>query len=68
MATISPAQTCREVVRDASGRVVQTVEHQKSSGGVERAVTRDASGSVTGTSRDASSRVTGSSTGSRNCP
>jgi hypothetical protein len=50
MATVSPAQTCREVVRDSSGRMMQTIERQKSIGGVERTVTCDASGRVTGTS------------------
>ncbi len=69
----SPAQTCREVVRDASGRIVQTIERQKQAGGTERAVTRDASGRITGTAttrpnagsnmrteyRDASGRLTG---------
>jgi YD repeat-containing protein len=33
------------VVRDASGRIVQTIERQN-----ERAVTRDASGRIVGTS------------------
>lgn len=44
LVTILPAQTCREEVRDASGRIVQTIEHQKQAGGTERAVIRDASG------------------------
>jgi YD repeat-containing protein len=38
------------VVRDASGRIVQTIERQKQAGGAERAVTRDASGRIVGTS------------------
>jgi hypothetical protein len=49
LATKLPAQTCREVVRDGSGRVVQTIERQKQAGGAERAVIRDASGRITGT-------------------
>ncbi len=28
LATMLPAQTCREVVRDSSGRIVQTIERQ----------------------------------------
>jgi hypothetical protein len=74
LATASPAQTCREVVRDSSGRVVQTIERQKQAGGTERAVIRDASGRITGTAttqptggnaarttyRDASGKLTGS--------
>jgi YD repeat-containing protein len=73
---ISPAQSCREVVRDASGRVVQTIDRQKQFSNTERAVIRDASGRVTGTAttrpsygsntrteyRDASGRLTGSAT------
>jgi YD repeat-containing protein len=73
-ATVSTAQTCREVVRDASGRVVQTVERHKQAGGTVQAVTRDASGRITGTAvtrpntgggahteyRDASGRLAGS--------
>ena len=49
LASVLTAQTCREVVRDASGRIVQTIERQKQTGGTERAVTRDASGRITGT-------------------
>jgi hypothetical protein len=73
LATLSPAQTCREVVRDSSGRIVQTIERQIQGGGNERAVIRDASGRVTGTAttrpigrttttlyRDASGRLSGS--------
>ncbi len=70
------AQNCREVVRDSSGRIVQTIERQKQAGGTERAVTRDASGRITGTAttrpnaggsarteyRDASGRITGTTT------
>ena len=73
---LSPAQPCREVVRDSSGRVVQTIYHQKSSGGTVRSVIRDASGRTIGTStsqtsagghtrttyRDASGRMTGAAT------
>jgi len=72
-AAACPAQTGREVVRDASGRVVQTIERQKGGGNMERAVVRDASGRILGTStsqtspggqtrttyRDASGRFTG---------
>ncbi|NQX02366.1 hypothetical protein HQ447_17040 [bacterium] len=77
------AQTCREVVPDASGRIVQTIDRQKSAGGTMQATTRDASGriistattnpnaspsgSFTGTQRDASGRLIGSSTGSGKC-
>lgn len=73
LSPVAPAQTCREVVRDASGRIVQTIERQKQVGGTERAVIRDASGRITGTAttqttaggsgrtafRDASGRVSG---------
>jgi hypothetical protein len=44
----SIAQTCREVVRDASGRTVQTTARQKQAGGSERAVIRNASGRIIG--------------------
>jgi hypothetical protein len=77
----STAQSCREVVRDASGRVVQTVDRQKQTGGTERAVIRDASGRLTGsqttsgncsgsntsTQRDASNRLTGTSSTPGKC-
>lgn len=67
------AQTCREVVRDASGRIVQNIERQQSLGGTVQATTRDASGRIIGTAttnpnaggsaqtnyRDASGRLTG---------
>ena len=43
------AQTCREVARDSSGRIVQTIDRQKQSGGTVQAVTRDASGRIIGT-------------------
>lgn len=60
-------------MRDAYGRIVQTIERHKQAGGTERAVTRDASGRITGTAttrpnaggsarteyRDASGRITG---------
>jgi len=76
LSTVSRAQTCREVVRDASGRVVQTIDRQKQSGSTERAVIRDASGRIIGTAttqvsaggggqttfRDAHGRATGSAT------
>jgi hypothetical protein len=76
LATASPAQTCREVVRDSSGRIVQTIERQKQADRSERAVIRDASGRITGTAntqtsggsttqtqyRDASGRSAGSAT------
>ena len=71
--SILAAQTCREVVRDASGRIVQTIDRQKSAGGTVQATTRDASGRIIGTAttrpnaggsaqtnyRDASGRITG---------
>jgi len=60
LASASQAQTCREVVRDSSGRVFQTIERQKQAGGTERAVIRDASGRITGSN-------TGSNTGSGKC-
>jgi len=74
LAAISPAQTCREVVRDSSGRIVQTIERHQQTGGTVRSVTRDASGRIIGTAttrsnssgsahttyRDASGRLTGS--------
>lgn len=48
---ISPvgAQTCREVVRDSSGRLVQTIERRTSGDGTVHAVIRDAAGRVAGT-------------------
>lgn len=49
LANASFAQTCREVVRDASGRVVQTIQRHAEIGGSERAVIRDASGRLIGT-------------------
>jgi hypothetical protein len=49
LASVLSAQTCREVVRDSSGRIVQTIERQKQAGGTERALTRYASGRITGT-------------------
>ena len=73
LATLLPAETCREVVRDSSGRIVQTIDRQKQSGGTVQSVTRDASGRIIGTAitrpnsggastqyRDSSSRLTGS--------
>lgn len=50
MTSHASAQTCREVVRDSSGRVVQTIERQKQAGGTERAVLRYSSGQITGSS------------------
>jgi YD repeat-containing protein len=64
----------REVVRDSSGRIVRTIEHQQQADGGFRSVTRDAAGRLTGTSltrpsgagssrtehRDSSGRLTGS--------
>jgi hypothetical protein len=74
--TLSPAQTCREVVRDASGRVVQTIDRQKQADGGGHNTYRDASGRIAGsatskttasggsstTYRDASGRLAGSAT------
>jgi hypothetical protein len=40
LATLLPADTCREVVRDSSGRIIQTVDRQKQSGGTVQSVTR----------------------------
>ncbi len=74
LATLLPAETCWEVVRDSSGRIVQTIDRQKQSGGTVQAVTRDASGRIIGNAitrpstgggastqyRDASGRLTGS--------
>ncbi len=73
LSLVSPAQTCRELVRDASGRIVQTIDRQTSAGGGVQATTRDASGRIIGTAtthpnaggrsqthyRDASGRITG---------
>ncbi len=83
LSLMSPAQPCREVVRDASGRIVQTIDRQKSMGGTVQATTRDASGriigtattspnasssgSFTGTQHDVAGRLIGSSTGSGKC-
>jgi YD repeat-containing protein len=49
LAAASPAQTCSEVVRDSSGRIVKTIDRQKSAGGSVQATTRDASGRIIGT-------------------
>ena len=78
LANLSFAQTCREVVRDSSGRLVQTIERHKEAGGTERAVIRDSSGRLIGTAttrtgfgtsgtartdfRDSSGRLTGTAT------
>ena len=43
------AQTCREVVRDSSGRIEKTIERRTLSGGNERVVIRNASGQIIGT-------------------
>jgi hypothetical protein len=69
------AQTCREVVRDSSGRVVETIERRTRPDGSVDSVTRDASGRLTGsattrptgfakrtTFRDAGGRLAGSAT------
>ncbi len=66
------ADNSREVVRDASGRLIQTIDHQKDANGTVNSVTRDASGRLIGTAvshpnsggdstvyRDASGRLTG---------
>jgi len=45
----APAQTCREVVRDSSGRIVQTIDRQSQSGGAVQSTIRDASGRMIGT-------------------
>ena len=52
---LASAETCRDVVRDASGRIVQTVESQKNSNGTTKSVTRDASGRIVSTSSGAPS-------------
>lgn len=49
LASTSPAQICREVVRDSSGRIVQTIDRQKTTSGTVHAATRDATGRITGT-------------------
>lgn len=68
LAATLPAQTCREVVPDASGRIVQTIDRQKTTGGSVQANTRTSSESSSATQRDASGRLTSSSTGSAKCP
>ncbi|MFU8892182.1 MAG: hypothetical protein ACNA8L_01000 [Luteolibacter sp.] len=68
LASFSQAQSCREVIRDATGRIVQTIDRQANG----RAVMRDASGKIIGTAttqatgsisrttyRDANGRITG---------
>jgi hypothetical protein len=76
LASAFPAETCREVVRDSSGRIVQTIDRRKQKGGTVQATTRDASGRIIGTAttrpnsgggarteyRDASGRLTGFAT------
>ncbi len=47
LSALSPAQTCREIVRDASGRIVQTIDRQKGSGETVQATTRNALGRLT---------------------
>jgi hypothetical protein len=54
------AQACREVVRDASGRVVQTIERQPQPGGRERVVIRDATGRIASTATTCGYRSSGS--------
>ena len=49
LAAALSAKTCREVLRNASGRIVQTIDRQKSAGGTVQAITRDASGRIIGT-------------------
>ncbi|MGA0854925.1 MAG: hypothetical protein ACO3RK_08965, partial [Luteolibacter sp.] len=49
LAGTSLAQTSREVVRDPSGRIVQTIDHRTEAGGTVRSTTRDAMGRVIGT-------------------
>jgi len=67
LATTSPARTCREVVRDSSGRIFQTIERQKQAGGT--ADSSKVAGTTTRTQyRDASGRLPGSSTGSGKYP
>lgn len=76
LASMLHAQTCREVVRDGSGRIVKTIDRQNNAGGSILATTRDASGRIIGTAatqpsaggssqtsyRDGSGRITGSAT------
>ena len=62
LVSVASAETCREVVRDASGRVTQTIDHQKSGNGTVRSVIRDASGRMIGTSTSQTSGTTGSRT------
>ena len=38
LATASPAPTCREVVRDTSSRIVQTVDRYKGAGSTVQAI------------------------------
>lgn len=70
-ASLLAADTCTEVVRDDSGRIVQTIERVKGPSGTVQATTRDTSGRITGTAvsqpnkggsrtdyRDASGRLT----------
>ncbi|MEI6178235.1 MAG: hypothetical protein WCS43_15180 [Verrucomicrobiota bacterium] len=49
MVVILYAQTCREVIGDGSGRMVQTIDRQKQAGGAVQATTRDANGRIIGT-------------------
>jgi hypothetical protein len=70
---IVSAQSSRETVRDASGRIVQSIEHRQDQGGRVTSVIRDASGRIIGTTqtsastsgqtrtqyRDAQARITG---------
>lgn len=44
LAAALTAQTCREVVRDSFGRIVQAISRQTSPSGTVQSVTRDGSG------------------------
>ena len=73
LSSISLAGSCRKTVRDASGRIVQTIDTHRTDS-MTRSVIRNASGRIVGTStsqastggtaqtsfRDASGRITGS--------
>ena len=61
-ALAAQTQICREVVRDGSGRVVQTVERRKEPGGTVQVVSRDAAGRVIGTATTRPTSNGGSST------
>ena len=57
--TVSPARTCRETIRDASGRLVRTIESRKSADGTVHTVIRDAAGRLVSTATTRTALLSG---------